>query len=73
MANTGLGEATGDSNPLTVKVVTGSTSRQFLTSTNKEKCLRKSAPIIGFGTSAITKIHLNDLRKPSFKVTDFSP
>ncbi|GBN24253.1 hypothetical protein AVEN_109692-1 [Araneus ventricosus] len=43
--------------PLAVKFVKGSIKQRFFRSINNPKCYRKSAPIIGFETSATIKGH----------------
>jgi len=53
--------------------VISSTKQAFLISTINPKKCKKSAPIIGLSTAAITKDHLNARRKPTSNEIIFSP
>lgn len=55
------------------KLVILSHRRRLFKSTINPKCLMKSAPKIGRGTSAIQKRHLNERRNPKSKVRSLSP
>ena len=59
--------------PRTVRPVVLSTNHPRFTSTKRVKWCKKSAPKIGVGNFATTKIHWNVRRNPKFKVMDFSP
>ena len=67
----GRGEGCEDFLPSMVKFVVVSMSLQFLISTLRPKCARKSAPRIGKGTSPKTNIQRYARRSPTSMVIHF--
>ena len=68
-----LREFAYDATPCTCKVVMESRNWCARRSTKSPKCRKKSAPIIGCDTSAITKIHGKIWRKPIWRVNECWP
>lgn len=62
-----------DKNPRRRISVHVSVSVRVDSSTDKLKCARKSAPIIGISTSAIVKVHVYSLRRPILRDVTRSP
>lgn len=62
-----------DKNPRRRISVRISVSVRDDSSTDKSKCARKSAPIMGNSTSAIVKVHVYSLRRPMLRDIIRSP